>query len=49
MNKMENHTVERLKFIAKERGIRAYYKLSKAELINTLKAVRLVEPKKQHI
>ena len=31
--KMENHTVVQLKAIAKERGIRGYYKLIKAELI----------------
>ena len=43
MNKMENHTVVQLKSIAKERGIRDYYKLRKAELIHALKATRLVE------
>ena len=31
--------------IAKERGIRGYYKLRKAELIHALEATRLVEPK----
>ena len=41
--KMENHTVAQLKTIAKELGIRGYYKLRKAELINTLEAPRLVE------
>ena len=40
---MDNHTVVRLKAIAKERGIRGYYKLRKAELIHALKAARLVE------
>ena len=30
---MENHTVVQLKDIAKEGGIRGYYKLRKAELI----------------
>ena len=32
-----------LKAIAKERGIRGYYKLRKAELIHALEATRLVE------
>ena len=45
MNKMENHTVVQLKAIAKERGIRGYYKLRKAELIHALEATRLVEQK----
>ena len=39
---MENHTIES---IAKERGIKGYYKLRKAELINALEATRLVEQK----
>ena len=39
---MDNHTVVQLKDIAKERGIRCYYKLQKAELI-ALNATRLVE------
>ena len=43
---MENHTVVQLKAIAKERGIRGYYKLRKTELIHSLKATRLVEQKK---
>ena len=43
MNKMENHTVVQLKTIAKQRGIRGYYKLRKAELIHALEATRLVE------
>ena len=42
---MENHTVVQLKPIAKERDIRGYYKLRKAELIHTLEATRLVEQK----
>ena len=40
---MDNHTVVQLKAIAKERGIRSYYKLRKAELIHALKAARFVE------
>ena len=40
---MENHTIVQLKAIAKERGIRGYYKHRKAELINALEAPRLVE------
>ena len=42
---MENHTIVQLKAIAKERGIKGYYKLRKAKLINALEATRLVEPK----
>ena len=42
---MENHTVVQLKAIAKERGIRGYYKLRKAELIHALEATKLVEHK----
>ena len=42
---MENHTVVQLKAIAKERGIRGYYKLRKAELIHALEATKLVEQK----
>ena len=34
-----------LKAIAKERGIRGYYKLRKAELIHALEATRLVDQK----
>ena len=45
MNKMNNHTVVQLKAIEKERGIKGYYKLRKAELIHVLKAERLVEQK----
>ena len=44
--KMSNHTVVQLKAIARERGIRGYYKLRKAELIHSLEAVRLVEQKR---
>ena len=39
---MHNHTVVQSKAIAKERGIRGYYKLRKAELIHALEAARLV-------
>ena len=42
---MDNHTVAQLKTIAKELGIRDYYKLIKAALIHTLEAARLVEHK----
>ena len=42
---MANHTVVQLKAIAKERGIRSYYKLRKAELIHALEATKLVEQK----
>ena len=34
-----------MKAIAKERGIRGYYKLRKAELIHALEATKLVEQK----
>ena len=40
---MDNHTVVQLMVIAKERDIKYYYKLRKAELKHALKAVRLVE------
>ena len=40
---MDNHVVVQLKTIAKERGIRGYYKLRKTELIHALEAVRLEE------
>ena len=43
---MENHTVVQLEAIAKERGIRGYYKLRKVELIHALEAGGLVEQKK---
>ena len=42
---MENHTIVQLKAIAKERGIKGYYKLRKAELIHALDGIRLVEQK----
>ena len=42
---MENHTIVQLKAIAKERGIKCYYKLRKAELINALEATRFVDEK----
>ena len=42
---MENHTVMQLKAIAKERGVRGYYKFRTVELIHALKAARLVEKK----
>ena len=42
---MNNSTVKKLKAIAKERGIKDYYKLRKAELIIALEATRLVEQK----
>ena len=42
---MDNHTVMQLKAIAKERGVRVYYKLKKAELIHVLDAARLEEQK----
>ena len=40
---MENHTIVQLKAIAKERGIKGYYKLRKAELIHVLEVTRIVE------
>ena len=42
---MDNHTVVQLKAIAKERGIRGYYKLVKAELIHALEEATLVDKK----
>ena len=42
---MKNRTVVQLKAIAKERGIRGYYKLRMADLIHALDATRLVEQK----
>ena len=42
---MDNHTVVRLKTIAKERGMRGYNKLRKVELIHAWEAARLVEQK----
>ena len=43
--KIENHTVMQLKAIANQRGVRGYYKLRKAELIQVSEAARLVEQK----
>ena len=45
MNKMKIHTIVHLKAITKERGIKGYYTLRKAELINALEATRLVDQK----
>ena len=42
---MENRTIVHLKAIVEELGIKGYYKLRKAELINALEATRLVEQK----
>ena len=42
---MKNHAVVQLKAIAKERGIRGYYKLRKAELIHALETTKLGEKK----
>ena len=43
---MDNYKVVQLKAIAKERGIKGYYKLKQCELIHALQATRLVEQKK---
>ena len=43
MNKTNNHIVVELKAIAKEQGIRGYYKLRKVKLIHALEAARLIE------
>ena len=43
--KMDNITVVKLKTIAKQRGIKGYHKLKKAELIHAVEVVRLVEQK----
>ena len=42
---MKNHTVMQLKAIAKERGVRVYYKLRNVEFIHALEAERLVKQK----
>ena len=42
---MDNYTVVQLKAIAKQRGIRGYYKLRKVELIHAMEAAKLVEQK----
>ena len=42
---MQNRTVVQLKPIAKERGIRGYNQLRKAELIHALEVIKLVEQK----
>ena len=36
--RMENHTVVQFKSLAKQRGIRGYYKLREAELLQALEA-----------
>ena len=41
--KMNNYTVLQLKVMAKEHGIRGYYKLRKEELIHAFQAARLVK------
>ena len=46
MKKMENHTVGQLKAIAKERDIRGYYKLRKAELIHAFECDKISRTKK---
>ena len=42
---MNNRTGKQLEAIAKQRGITGYYKLRKAELLNSLEVTRLVEQK----
>jgi len=36
--KMNNHSIRELRIIAKERGLRGYYKLKKAELVDLLES-----------
>ena len=43
---MENHTVVQLKAIAKERGIRGYYKLRKAEFDTCFGSKKISRTKK---
>ena len=45
MNKNGESYSSAIKTIAKERGLRGYYKLRKVELIHALEAARLVEQK----
>ena len=45
MNKNEQSHSSTIESHRKERGVRGYYKLRKAELIYALEAVRLVEQK----
>ena len=42
---MKNYKVVQLKAITKQRGVRGYYKLRKAEVIHTMEAARLAEQK----
>ena len=41
--KTNNHIVVQLKTVTKERGIRGYYKVRKAELIHAMETARLVK------
>ena len=43
--KMDNIPVFKLKTLAKQRGIKCYYELKKAELIHAFEAARLVDKK----
>ena len=42
---MDNITEVKLKTLAKQCGVKGYYKLRKAELVHALEAVKLVEQK----